>query len=129
MNDVRNTFYPFDVDEDCFLFITAAPVKPVQIRFGDIICFDYPPVCHRVIAKFNWRGEPAVLEKGDHTRIGTVIPLREITGKVAAIHKATKTISIETPLWRALNRIIASLSLAIHAVRGVFLWIRYKGRL
>ncbi|MDQ1349886.1 MAG: uncharacterized protein QG657_187 [Acidobacteriota bacterium] len=109
--------------------VTVAPVKPGQARFGDIICFDYPPVCHRIIAKFNWHGEPAVLEKGDHTRIGTVIPLREITGKVAAIHKTTKTMSIETPLWRALNGIIASLSLATHAVCGVFLWIRYGGRL
>lgn len=109
--------------------VTVAPVNPDQTRFGDIICFDYPPVCRRVIAKFNWRGEPAVLEKGDHTRIGTVVPLREITGKVAAIHKTTKTMSIETPLWHALNCFIASLSLAIHSVCGVFLWVRYRGRL
>jgi radical SAM protein with 4Fe4S-binding SPASM domain len=109
--------------------VTVAPIKPGDARFGDIICFDYPPVCHRIIAKFNWQGEPAVLEKGDHTGIGTIVPLREVTGKVVAINKATKTISMETPLWHALGSFIASLSLAIHAVFGLFLWIWHKGRL
>lgn len=109
--------------------VTVVPVNPGQTRFGDIICFAYPPVCHRIIAKFTREGEPTVLEKGDHIRVGTVVPLREITGKVVAVIKTKKTISIETPAWLGLNCIIAALSLAIHGICSALLWLRYKGRL
>jgi radical SAM protein with 4Fe4S-binding SPASM domain len=108
--------------------VAVAPVNPGQTRFGDIICFAHPPVCHRIIAKFKREGEPAVLEKGDHIRVGTVVPLREITGKVIAVIKTKKTISIETPAWFGVNCIIAALSLAIHGICSALLWLRYKGR-
>ncbi|MCX6582681.1 MAG: SPASM domain-containing protein [Candidatus Aminicenantes bacterium] len=105
--------------------VTVVPVNPGQTRFGDIICFAHPPVCHRIIAKFKREGEPAVLEKGDHIRVGTVVPLREITGKVVAVIKTKKTISIETPAWLGVNCIIAALSLAIHGICSALLWRRY----
>lgn len=33
MNDVRNTFYPFGVDEDCFLFIAATVYAAVKMKY------------------------------------------------------------------------------------------------
>lgn len=111
--------------------VTVAPVDPAKIRFGDIVCIGVPPVCHRVITKFKRNGEPFVLEKGDHVRLGTVAPLHHVTGKVISVHKTKtgKTISLATPRWFLFNMLMAAFALSVHGISMLLLSIKYKGRL
>lgn len=91
-------------------------IQPRPINFlktGNLITFlDGTALCtHRLIGKVKRAGQVYLITKGDLcARLDPPIPLGVIIGKVIAIQKGKRILSIEGPLWQAFNPILAFLS-------------------
>jgi signal peptidase I len=100
--------------------VVVRPFDVEKMKIGDIVCFGKPVTCHRVIRKSRENGRLVVLEKGDRRLTGTRIPANEISGKVVTIHKANRTLTLDTKRRRLLNRFIAVISLLAHTAGKAF---------
>ena len=80
------------------------------IRRGDIIVFRRKGrfIAHRVLRMHREAPEPIFITKGDNAlHTDPPIQAKEIVGRVLAIRKGSREISLVTPFWRASGRVIA----------------------
>lgn len=78
------------------------PVKPEDVKVGDVVCFDHPPACHRIIRIKGNR----FYEQGDNQPVGRWINKRLVNGIVMKIVKDNgDELNLYDPLNRIMNRI------------------------
>ena len=103
--------------------VTVIPAAPVDIRVGDVICYESLPgrlMVHRVVA----RDGDHLLAKGDAVgSVESVSPV-ELLGKITAVERSGRLTRLDTLTARVRNRVMAALSrrtplfpLAVHAAR------------
>jgi signal peptidase I len=105
--------------------VLVEKVTADNINFGDIIVFRRKDdlVVHRVIAKRERLGQPHILEKGDASSQASLVPTKEIIGRVITIKNGRKTIATTNRSGRLIQLALASISyLSGH------LWIISRGR-
>ncbi len=86
--------------------VLVESVSPENIKFGDIIVFKYfdKLVVHRIIQKYN-DGSKSFLQKGDNARIAEIVLSENIIGRVTAMQRGTKVISLNFWIWKIYNYI------------------------
>ncbi len=91
--------------------VLVESVSPENIKFGDIIVFkDLDKlVVHRVIQKYN-DGNKSFLQKGDNARIAEIVMSENIIGRVTAVQRGTKVISLNFWIWKTYNYILTFIS-------------------
>jgi signal peptidase I len=103
---VGQSMHPFIKDGSQ---VMIAPVCATEIRIGDIIAFvddngdNRTLVCHRVVGRLWRNGELFLREKGDNGRRLTMVPAKEVLGKVISIERDGKQISLEDSIQRMLG--------------------------
>ena len=103
--------------------VTVTPATPIDIRVGDVICYERPTgrlMVHRVVA----RAGDCLLAKGDAVGGLDTVPAAQLLGKITVIERAGKGKRLDTAAVRLRNRVVAALSrrtplfpLAVHAAR------------
>ena len=101
---------PFLRDGD---LLEIRPASPVEIRVGDVICYEPSPgtLClHRVVAR-DGRG---FLTRGDGLTHVEVVPAGSVLGRVRAVERRGRTWRLDTwsAHWRARVIVVASPALA-----------------
>lgn len=107
-------------------------------RRGDVLLFRQGDqlIAHRLLARQITGGEVRYLTKGDNM-LGAdpLVPVAEIMGKVVLVCSGDRQLSLDTPLWRSLNWLIAVVMLgwtklyaALRAVRRK-IWGRDSSRM
>jgi signal peptidase I len=83
-----------------------------NLRFGDIIVFknDKRLIVHRIIGKREVGGEYYLLEKGDAVLQSSLVPPKQIIGRVVNIRKQGKTILVISGFGRLFQLILACIS-------------------
>jgi signal peptidase I len=83
-----------------------------NLRFGDIIVFKKYErlIVHRVIGKRKVEGEYYFREKGDASLQSSLVPPKEIIGRVVNIRQQDKTILVISGTGRLLQLIMACIS-------------------
>ncbi len=122
-----NSMYPLLKDGD------RLHVRPLQEhpQPGDIIVFPRMNglVAHRLLTIRN-AGEvdPLCLAQGDHAlKPDPPVPLSTVTGRAVALQRGAIEISLETPTWRRMGSLVASIQVALLKIRaGV--WLRRGAR-
>lgn len=103
---VGQSMHPFIKDGSQ---VMIAPVCATEIRIGDIIAFvddngdNRTLVCHRVVGRLWRNGELFLREKGDNGRRLTIVPAKEVLGKVISIERDGKQINLEDSIQRMLG--------------------------
>lgn len=107
---VGQSMHPFIKDGSQ---VMIAPVCATEIRIGDIVAFvndhgdnnnnNRTLVCHRVVGRLWRNGELFLREKGDNGRRLTIIPAKEVLGKVISIERDGKQINLEDSIQRMLG--------------------------
>ena len=103
--------------------VTVIPAAPIEIRVGDVICYESLPgrlMVHRVVA----RAGEQLLAKGDAVgTVDTVSPAR-LLGKITVVERSGRLRRLDTVAARVRNRVMAALSrrtplfpLAVHVAR------------
>jgi signal peptidase I len=87
-------------------------IRPERVRFGDIVVFKSNRVLiiHRVIGKRKVRKECHFIEKGDANLKSSIIPAKDIVGRITIIKNATKTVSTTSRSGRLLQLMLACIS-------------------
>jgi len=89
--------------------VTVTPAAPIEIRVGDVICYESLPgrlAIHRVVARVG----DHLLAKGDAVgSIDNVTPAR-LLGKITRIERSGRLKRLDTVAARVRNRAIAVLS-------------------
>jgi hypothetical protein len=101
---------PFLRDGDV---LEIRPVSPVEIRVGDVICYEPSPgeLClHRVVAR-DGRG---FVTRGDALTHVEVVPAASVLGRVRAVERSGRAWRLDTwaARWRARVIVVASPALA-----------------
>jgi signal peptidase I len=91
--------------------VLVESISPENIKLGDIIVFkDFDKlVVHRVIQKYK-DGSKSFLQKGDNARIAEIVMSENIIGRVTAVQKGTKVISLNFWVWKMYNYILTFIS-------------------
>ena len=92
--------------------VLVEKADPDQVRFGDIVVFRRSGtlVTHRVIGKSKLGGEYHLLEKGDANLQSTLVPVKDVIGRITAIRNTVKTLPIISGPGRLLQLILACIS-------------------
>ena len=101
---------PFLRDGD---LLEVHPVAPVEVRVGDVICYEPSPgaLClHRVVAR-DGRG---FVTRGDALTQVEVVPAASVLGRVSAVERHGRAWRLDTwsARWRARAIVVASPALA-----------------
>ncbi len=93
-----------DVEDRIF----AKGVSATGIKPGDIILFKTAEaqVTHRVVKIARQNGRTAILQKGDAGAYSSTIPLGSVMGRVTAIEKNGRILSLEKGRIRLLNTVL-----------------------
>jgi len=91
--------------------VLVESVSPENIKFGDIIVFKDldKMVVHRVIQIYK-DGSKSFLQKGDNARIAEIVIGENIIGRVTAVQRGTKVISLNFWIWKTYNYILTFIS-------------------
>lgn len=105
-----SSMLPFLRDGDV---LEIRPVSPVEIRVGDVICYEPSPgeLClHRVVAR-DGRG---FVTRGDALTHVEVVPGASVLGRVRAVERSGRAWRLDTwaARWRARVIVVASPALA-----------------
>jgi len=92
--------------------IQVEQCKPRDLSMGDIITFrnDDLTVTHRVLWITRKGNDIKLITKGDNEIISDPpVSSVHIVGKVVGIGRANRTLNLETPSWRFMNRLLGFL--------------------
>lgn len=87
---------------------------PGALAIGDIITFNKKGIyfTHRVLWRTKKGNRIGLITKGDNEiNIDPPVSANHILGKVVAIGRANRTLRLETPSWRFMNRLLGFLFL------------------
>lgn len=107
--------------------LTVKPITFAEAQIGDVVAFRRDErqsvlTTHRVIQKGRDHGRAYLITKGDRSLyrdLPTVVP-EQILGKVVAIEKQGRVISLETPRHRLVAYLMARRSLGLWILRVVW---------
>ncbi len=97
----------------CGEWIVVRRALESEIQVGDIIIYQvgHTFVAHRVIRRVKKSGQTCFQVKGDaHLVSEGVLPAGQVIARVVSLKKGRRVISLEQPVWRRANRVIACYS-------------------
>ena len=95
-----------------------------DLQQGDVVVFQQggKTVAHRVLRLKRDQTGSTYLTKGDNVwRVDGPVKANEIIGRVLAIKRGNRAVSLNTPRWRKLGRLLAFVMLAMATLYG---WCR-----
>lgn len=124
---VSNSMYPVIRQDDQVL---VERVRPDKVRFGDIVVFrqDERLTVHRVIGKREVGGEYHFLEKGDASLQSSLVPAKEVIGRVTIIRNHGKTIPVISGSGRLLQLTLSCISYTSLQLRAMLKHRPARGR-
>ena len=105
-----NSMLPLIRDGDCVAIESGVD----QVRRGQIIVFLQGDglVAHRFLSKVPGKGKMMFLTKGDNiSRLDPMVPEEEVVGRVVAIRRGSKIMSLDTLAWQVAGLAIATVLL------------------
>jgi signal peptidase I len=124
---VSNSMYPMIRRDDQVL---VERIYSESVRFGDIVVFrkDGRLTVHRVIGKREVGGEYHFLEKGDANLQSSLVPAKEIVGRVTIIKNKGKTLPVISGSGRLLQLTLACISYTSLQLRAMLKYRLVWGR-
>ena len=107
-------------------------IFPSEVRLGDIILFksDDALVMHRVIKIEEQNGRMMILQKGDASLNAGVTDSESIIGKVVAIEKKGKILSLDSGRGKVINNFLGFINSVFYRfnlkISGIKQWLRDK---
>ncbi|MBI1883722.1 MAG: signal peptidase I [Chlamydiae bacterium] len=79
--------------------------KPDKIHLGHIIAFrnENEMIVHRILGFSKKANKLYFIEKGDNNPLPNLIPQESLIGRIVALKKGSRILSLRNPLWRILD--------------------------